>query len=151
MADMTALRAHRRGGPEALVVETAPTPVPAVDEVLIAVHAAAITFDELTWEETWTRDGVSRVPVIPSHEISGTVVEKCSSAEYFDAGDDVYGLVRFDRDGGAADYVAVPAQDWPPSRAASRTPSPPRCHSRDSPHGKPSSTTPMSSTGSACW
>lgn len=111
MADMTALRAHRRGGPEALVVETAPTPVPAVDEVLIAVHAAAITFDELTWEETWTRDGVSRVPVIPSHEISGTVVEKCSSAEYFDAGDDVYGLVRFDRDGGAADYVAVPAQD----------------------------------------
>ena len=29
MADMTALRAHHRGGPEVLVVERAPIPVPA--------------------------------------------------------------------------------------------------------------------------
>ena len=49
---MTALRAHRRGGPEVLVVESAPVPRPAAGEVLIAVHAAAITFDELTWNET---------------------------------------------------------------------------------------------------
>ena len=54
MADMTALRAHRRGGPEVLVVERAPVPAPADGEVLVAVHAAAITFDELTWEETWS-------------------------------------------------------------------------------------------------
>jgi NADPH:quinone reductase-like Zn-dependent oxidoreductase len=111
MADMTALRAHRRGGPEVLAVEAAPIPVPAAGEVLVAVHAAAITFDELTWEETWTRDGVSRTPVIPSHEISGVVVETGPSAEHFAQGDHVYGLIRFDRDGGAADYVAVPAQD----------------------------------------
>ena len=31
---------------------------PATNQVLAAVHAAAITFDELTWEERWTRDGV---------------------------------------------------------------------------------------------
>ncbi len=53
---MTALRAHRRGGPEVLVVERAPVPVPAAGEVLVAVHAAAITFDELTWDETWAED-----------------------------------------------------------------------------------------------
>ena len=111
MSQMTALRAHQRGGPEVLAVETAPIPVPAAGEVLVAVHAAAITFDELTWEETWTRDGVSRTPVIPSHEISGVVVENGSGTRYFAAGDHVYGLIRFDRDGGAADYVAVPAQD----------------------------------------
>ncbi len=111
MGQMTALRAHRRGGPEVLAVETAPIPVPAAGEVLVAVHAAAITFDELTWEETWTRDGVSRTPVIPSHEISGEVVENGSGTENFALGDNVYGLIRFDRDGGAADYVAVPAQD----------------------------------------
>ncbi len=111
MTQMTALRAHRRGGPEVLAVEAAPIPVPAVGEVLVAVHAAAITFDELTWEETWTRDGVSRTPVIPSHEISGVVVETGSSAVHFAQGDNVYGLVRFDRDGGAAEYVSVPAQD----------------------------------------
>jgi NADPH:quinone reductase-like Zn-dependent oxidoreductase len=111
MAHMTALRAHRRGGPDVLVVESAPTPVPAEGEVLVAVHAAAITFDELTWEETWTRDGISRTPVIPSHEISGVVIETGADAKHVAPGDEVYGLVRFDRDGGAADYVTVPAQD----------------------------------------
>lgn len=54
---MIALRAHRRGGPGELVVEHAPVPIPAAGEVFVAVHAGAITFDELTWEETWTPDG----------------------------------------------------------------------------------------------
>jgi NADPH:quinone reductase-like Zn-dependent oxidoreductase len=111
MAQMTALRAHHRGGPEVLVVESAPAPVPAAGEVLVAVHAAAITFDELTWEETWTRDGLSRTPIIPSHEISGVVTEIASGVTDFEPGDNVYGLIRFDRDGGAADYVTVPADD----------------------------------------
>ena len=75
MAEMTALRAHRRGGPEVLVVERAPVPVPAEGEVLVAVHAAAITFDELTWPETWTRDGRDRTPIVLSHEVSGVVAE----------------------------------------------------------------------------
>ena len=73
MTDMAALRAHHRGGPEVLTFERAPVPVPADGEVLIAVHAAAITFDELTWEETWLRDGADRTPTIPSHEVSGVV------------------------------------------------------------------------------
>ena len=43
--------------------------------MLVAVHAAAITFAELTWPETWTSGGVDRTPVIPSHEFSGVVAE----------------------------------------------------------------------------
>ncbi len=108
---MTALRAHRRGGPEVLVVEDAPVPVPAAGEALVAVHAAAITFDELTWDETWTRDGVSRLPVIPSHEVSGVVAGVGSGVADFAPGDPVYGLIGFDRDGAAADFVTVPAAD----------------------------------------
>lgn len=108
---MTALRAHHRGGPEQLIVERVPVPVPASGEVLVAVHAAAITFDELTWEETWTRDGVSRTPVIPSHEVSGVVAEIGSEVADLGPGDEVYGLIDFDRDGAAADFVAVPAAD----------------------------------------
>ncbi len=108
---MTALRAHHRGGPERLVVERAPVPVPAAGEVLVAVHAGAITFDELTWDETWTRDGVSRTPMIPSHEVSGIVHETASGVTDFAPGDEVFGLIGFDRDGAAADFVAVPAAD----------------------------------------
>jgi NADPH:quinone reductase-like Zn-dependent oxidoreductase len=83
-------------------------PVPAAGEVLLAVRAAAITFDELTWEETWTRDGVSRTPVIPSHEVSGVVAEIAPGVQDFAPGDEVYGLIEFDRDGAAADFVTVP-------------------------------------------
>lgn len=108
---MRALRAHRRGGPEVLTVEAVPVPVPAAGEVMVAVHAAAITFDELTWDETWTRDGVDRTPVILSHELSGVVAETGSGVTDFTDGDEVFGLVDFDRDGAAADFVAVPAAD----------------------------------------
>ncbi len=108
---MTALRAHRRGGPEVLVVERAPVPVPAAGEVLVAVRAAAITFDELTWEETWTRDGAGRTTVIPSHEVSGVIAEIASGVTVFEIGDEVHGLIGFDRDGAAAEYVTVPAAD----------------------------------------
>lgn len=111
MAEMTALRAHRRGGPEVLAVESAPVPVPAAGEVLVAVHAAAITFDELTWEETWTRDGVDRTPTIVSHEVSGVIAETGPGVTDVQPGDDVYGLVAFDRDGAAAEFVAMPATD----------------------------------------
>ncbi len=110
MAQMTALRAHRRGGPEVLVVEQAPVPVAATGEVLVAVHAAAITSDELTWEETWVRDGVDRTPVIPSHEVS-VVAAVGDGVTQFSTGDGVYGLIPFDRDGAAAEFVAVPASD----------------------------------------
>jgi NADPH:quinone reductase-like Zn-dependent oxidoreductase len=108
---MRALRAHHRGGPEVLTVESAPVPVPAPGEVLVAVHAAAITFDELTWEETWTRDGVDRTPTIVSHEVSGVVTETRLGVTDFQPGDEVYGLVAFDRDGAAAEFVAMPATD----------------------------------------
>jgi NADPH:quinone reductase-like Zn-dependent oxidoreductase len=106
---MMALRAHTQGGPEVLVYEPAPRPTPATDEVLVAVHAAAITFAELTWPETWASGGVDRTPVIPSHEFSGVAAEIGDGVTSVSIGDEVYGLVPFDRDGAAAEYVSVPA------------------------------------------
>ncbi len=108
---MRALRAHVRGGPEVLVYEDAPVPRPAADEILVEVHAAAITFDELTWDETWQRDGHDRTPVIVSHEFSGVIAGLGDGVTSVAVGDDVYGLVPFDRDGAAADYVTLPAED----------------------------------------
>lgn len=106
---MMALRAHQRGGPEQLVYEEAPRPIPGPGEVLIAVRAAAITLAELTWPETWTAEGVDRTPVIPSHEFAGVVAEVGANVQEFVAGDSVFGLVPFDRDGAAAEFLTVPA------------------------------------------
>jgi alcohol dehydrogenase-like protein len=109
MGTMMALRAHARGGPEQLVYEQAPEPSAGPGEVLIAVHAAAITFAELTWDLEWTtRDGKDRTPVIPSHEMSGIVAGLGAGVAGLAAGDEVIGLIDFDRDGAAAEYVVMP-------------------------------------------
>src|SRR5215469_4784340 len=107
---MMALRAHARGGPEQLVYESAPVPVPGRGEALVSVHAAAITFAELSWDLSWTtKEGKDRTPVIPSHEVSGTVAALEPGVTGLTAGDEVYGLIDFDRDGAAAEYVTLPA------------------------------------------
>src|SRR5262249_32960402 len=51
---MKAIRLHARGGPEAFVYEEAPQPHPEEGEVLVRVHAAAVTPTELSWVPTWT-------------------------------------------------------------------------------------------------
>ena len=43
MATMKAVRIHTYGGPEVLRYEDAPRPKPAADEVLIKIHAAAVS------------------------------------------------------------------------------------------------------------
>ncbi|HEX9357061.1 MAG TPA: hypothetical protein VF933_24995 [Streptosporangiaceae bacterium] len=96
---MMALRAHARGGAEQLVYEDAPVPVAAPGEALVAVHAAAAAFAELTWDLSWTtRDGRDRTPVIPAHEMSGTVAGPGGAAAGVAPGDEVYGLIGFFED-----------------------------------------------------
>jgi NADPH:quinone reductase-like Zn-dependent oxidoreductase len=108
---MSAIRAHTRGGADRLHLEQAPIPEPQADEVLIEVHAAAITYDELLWDESWTRKGVDRTPIIPSHEVSGTVAGVGDQVTDLSIGQEVYGLIEFDRDGAAAQYVTAPAAE----------------------------------------
>lgn len=112
MNTMHAVRAHSRGGPEQLVYEMAPRPRPAPGEVLVAVRAASITSDELTWDATWTdrldATGKDRTPIVPSHEVSGVVSELGPGVTAAAVGDEVYGLIPFTRDGAAAEYVSVP-------------------------------------------
>ena len=60
---MLAVRLHDDG----LKVEEIETPSPDPGDVLVRVHAAAITRGELEWP-------VDRLPAIPSYELSGVVV-----------------------------------------------------------------------------
>jgi NADPH:quinone reductase-like Zn-dependent oxidoreductase len=108
---MTALRAAVRGGPEVLTIETAPVPQPGPGQVLVAVRAAGITYTELEWEETWTRDGRDRTPIIPSHEFSGVVQLVGAEVGDLEVGEEVFGMARFDRDGAAAEFVLAEATD----------------------------------------
>jgi NADPH:quinone reductase-like Zn-dependent oxidoreductase len=90
------------GGPEQLAVEEAARPSPGPAEALVRVHAAAITRDELEWP-------VDRLPAIPSYELSGVVEEVGTGVSGVAAGDEVFALTPFDRDGVAADFTALPA------------------------------------------
>lgn len=112
---INAIRSHHRGGPENLVYESIACPVPGSGEVLVEVHAAAITPTEFTWDPTWTDEqGKSRIPVIPSHEISGVVAKVGTDARNTLAGDEVYGLIDFYRDGAAAEFAIAKVNELAP-------------------------------------
>jgi NADPH:quinone reductase-like Zn-dependent oxidoreductase len=98
---MRAVRLHAPAGIDDLVVEVIPTPKPGPGEVLVRVHAAAITRDELSWP-------VDRLPATPSYELSGVVAAVGSGVDAPRVGEDVYALTPFDRDGVAAEYSLVP-------------------------------------------
>ena len=102
---MRALRLHVAAKTTAdgwgLELDDVPVPRVQAGEMLVRVHAAAITRDELEWP-------VDRLPAIPSYEVSGVVTEVSPDVEEWRTGDEVFALTPFDRDGAACEYVAVP-------------------------------------------
>ena len=99
---MTAMRAASPD-PASLAPEMVPVPHPGPSEVLVEVRATAITAAELTWPENW--------PAIPCHDLSGVVATAGPDVTGWQPGDEVYGLVGFDRPGAAAGFVTAPAAD----------------------------------------
>ncbi len=109
---MKAVRTHARGGPENLVYEETEIPSITEGEVMIKVCAASITPTELSWNSSYTdRNGNSRLPSIPSYEISGFVETVGDSVKHLKEGDEVYGLLDFWKNGGAAEYATANAAD----------------------------------------
>jgi NADPH:quinone reductase-like Zn-dependent oxidoreductase len=106
------MRAMRASNPDpaSLACERVPVPEPDPGELLVEVCATAITAGELTWPEGW--------PAIPCHDLSGTVAATGHGVTSWRPGDDVYGLVGFDRPGAAAEYVTAPAADLAPKPAS---------------------------------
>jgi NADPH:quinone reductase-like Zn-dependent oxidoreductase len=88
--------------PDGLRMEEIERPAPREGDVLVKVHAAAITRGELEWP-------ADRLPAVPSHELSGVIVE---------TGEEVFALTPFDRDGVAADYASVPSVVLAPKPAS---------------------------------
>jgi NADPH:quinone reductase-like Zn-dependent oxidoreductase len=113
---MKAIRLHRHGGPEALVVDDAPAPRAGQGELLIEVRAAGVTPSELSWLPTWTTpQGTPRpLPVIPGHEFSGIVRNVGPGVSDFAPGDAVFGMNDWYRDGAQAERCVASAQDVAP-------------------------------------
>jgi NADPH:quinone reductase-like Zn-dependent oxidoreductase len=110
---MKAIHLHVRGGPEAFVYEDAPQPHPEEGEVLVRVHATAVTPTELAWVPTWTTPtGEPRpFPIILGHEFSGEVAAIGSGVTDLAAGELVYGLNDWFRDGAQAEYCVAQASE----------------------------------------
>jgi NADPH:quinone reductase-like Zn-dependent oxidoreductase len=79
----------RPGWSRSSCVRTGPWRTPDEGEVLVTVHSAAVTFDALTWPETWAPGGVDRTPIIPSHEFSGIVATAGDGVTGLSIGDEV--------------------------------------------------------------
>src|SRR5262245_63214521 len=89
-----------------------PEPQPAINDVVVQVHASGFVGTELEWPSTWTdRLGRDRTPSIPGHELAGVVSSLGYGTTGLSVGQRVFGLTDWYRDGTLAEYVAVEARN----------------------------------------
>ncbi|MEU4366547.1 NADP-dependent oxidoreductase [Micromonospora chersina] len=92
-----------------------PEATPALNDVVVQVHASGFTPGELTWPSTWTdRLGRDRTPSIPGHELAGVVSALGYGTRGLSVGQRVFGLTDWNRDGTLAEYAAVEARNLAP-------------------------------------
>src|SRR3954468_10069039 len=94
-----------------------PEPDPAINEVVVQVHASGFTSGELTWPSTWSdRLQQDRRPSIPGQELAGVVTALGYGTTGLSVGQRVFGLTDSYRGGGLAEYVAIEARTPAPVR-----------------------------------
>jgi len=92
-----------------------PEPKPAINDVVVRVHASGFTSGELTWPSTWTdRLDRDRTPTIPGQELAGVVTTLGYGTRGLSAGQRVFGLTDSYRGGALAEYVAIEARNLAP-------------------------------------
>jgi NADPH:quinone reductase-like Zn-dependent oxidoreductase len=105
----------RATGMDGVKLMERPEPQAAINDVVVEVHAAGFTGDELTWPASWTdRAGRDRTPSIPGHELAGVVTSLGYGTTGLSIGQRVFGLTDWYRDGALAEYVAVEARNLAP-------------------------------------
>jgi NADPH:quinone reductase-like Zn-dependent oxidoreductase len=92
-----------------------PDPQPAINDVVVEVHASGFVGTELEWPSTWTdRLDRDRTPSIPGHEFAGVVTALGYGTTGLAVGQRVFGLTDWHRDGTLAEYVTVEARNLAP-------------------------------------
>ncbi|NQX05053.1 NADP-dependent oxidoreductase [Rathayibacter sp. VKM Ac-2856] len=106
---MQAVRFHEVGGPEVLVQEEVPVPVPGAGQVRLRVSGSAFNA-----ADAGMRGGFLPIPVelphVPGYDVSGTIDALGDGVEGVAVGDPVIAFLPMERDGGAAEYVLAPAE-----------------------------------------
>jgi NADPH:quinone reductase-like Zn-dependent oxidoreductase len=96
---------------EGLVFGELASPVCGSGEILVEVHATAITPSELQWFPTFhLQNGEPRpFPIVLSHEFSGVVADLGTDVTDFKIGDTVYGMNDWFANGALAEYCVASA------------------------------------------
>src|SRR5476651_1213714 len=81
-SSMTAIEIKQPGGPEVLVPTTRPVPMPAADQVLIRIHAAAVNGPDV-FQRKGLYDPPPGASDIPGLEVAGQVVAVGADASQF--------------------------------------------------------------------
>src|ERR1700740_2027729 len=85
-----------------------PEPKPAINDVVVQVHASGFVPTELAWPSTWTdRLDRRRTPSIPGHELAGVVIALGYGTTGVSVGQRVLGLTDWYRDGTLAGDVGM--------------------------------------------
>jgi NADPH:quinone reductase-like Zn-dependent oxidoreductase len=102
-------------GTAGMTLAERPEPLPAINDVVVQVHAAGWVPTELEWPSTWTdRAHRDRTPSIPGHELAGVVTALGYGTTGLSVGQRVFGLADWHRDGALAEYVAIEARNLAP-------------------------------------
>ena len=92
-----------------------PEPQPAINDVIVRIHASGFVPTEMEWPSTWTdRLDRDRTPSIPGHELAGVVTVLGYGTTGLSVGQRVFGLTDWTRDGTLAEYAAVEARNLAP-------------------------------------
>jgi NADPH:quinone reductase-like Zn-dependent oxidoreductase len=92
-----------------------PRPEPAINDVLVEIHASGFTSGELEWPSTWTdRLDRDRTPSIPGQQLAGVVTALGYGTRGLRVGQRVFGLTDSYRAGGLAEYVAIEVRNLAP-------------------------------------
>lgn len=129
---MKAVRFHRHGGPEQLVYEDAPDPVPGPGEVIVRVKACALNYLDI-WERLGIPGIVFPMPHISGSDVAGVIESAGPGTTHLARGDRVlvcpglscmrceaclcgrdnecrhYSALGYFTDGGYAELVKIPA------------------------------------------
>ena len=108
MQTMRAVRQHKYGSAEVLVLDNVPRPEPEEGELLVRVRAAGLNPVDWKVREGHFKEMLGlRLPFTPGYDIAGTVEAIGPGVETFNPGDEIFAFVSLSRAGAYAEYAIV--------------------------------------------